>query len=747
MKRKWIAIILAAVLVTTLMPVAQAASAEPVETAVSVEPAEAAASETPVQGTEAALILSGDPENAGQAHRIRPETPPCEHVKSFPFTENVVLKGIFENYSYYFKTTPYWNTRYAFAQLEYTVSPLVHDVPASLTFFVNDTPVDSFAIDYRDGASQICFVTIPVELLKPGYNVFSITGFVRLYDEEGCLDDFAGANWVNISKNSFIEIGYDLIPTNHALSFYPYPLISSMDEYGEKLSVFVPEDASCEELRAAFLLRADLGNETVDEDRIAFLSLERWAERTANAVVIAATDRLPPDVRAALDREKLTAEGGALVFEYGTEDGSTLVLTAENDADLIEGACMLMDDERVTQEKRHYARVPSGTSAQVIENHSLNALIENGETIKGITDQDGLQFIGPFHQEATVYLPFSGGFVLGEGGKIDLKFRYSKNLDFERSLITVYWGSTPVASKKLEPDHADGDTFSFLMPSDVVGTHATGIKIAFDLEVEDLYCTKRADQMPWAYVSGTSTLFLPTGNSSYYDFSLRPYPFQKLGLFNQLAVVVPSRMTEAELALFGRLAALMGANVSPYGSLTVSKDTEFRADEKNCHIITLGTAQDNQLIRELNGNLSFPYNGQQDAFASNAQLLLNDSYAREIAVMQIIPSPWHEKRAVMVASAANDEALQNIDLFTCVAENTWKLAGDAFVIDSDLETKSFRFQPETQEREVTLRQQLEQHRDAVLFTLISTSAMLLLLLASILILLRYLRHRREEEKN
>ena len=74
------------------------------------------------------------------------------------------------------------------------------------------------------------------------------------------------------------------------------------------------------------------------------------------------------------------------------------------------------------------------------------------------------------------------------------------------------------------------------------------------------------------------------------------------------------------------------------------------------------------------------------------------------------------------------------------------MAGDAFLIDRDLETKSFRFLKDEPVEKATLRERLEVHRDAVLFTLVSTSAMLMILIAVVLILLRYRRNRREEEK-
>ncbi len=709
-------------------------------------------------------VLSSSPETSGQPERERPSLPETDYRKVFRFSEDTLIRGVFEKKSLYVRTNDYWEIGYAYAQIEYTVSPLIRgDVPASLTFFINDRPIYSCAVDYQNGASQVTYVSIPVSLLQEGYNEFAVSGFVRLYDEEGCLDDFSGANWISISASSFLEIGYDLIDTAHHLCYYPYPLLSTADENGEELIVYVPAEASEEELRAAFLLRADLGNETDSEDHIEFRTLDRYGESWKNAAIVAAWDRLPAWLRDGLPGEWEEKAGeGALVFADGRlevdADGDgvwdapddvyveLLVITAKNEADLVEGAYMLLDEDRVTQEKESWTVVPSGAAEKVIREKTISSLILNGDTIKGITNQNGIDFIGPFHQEAVIYLPFSGGFVLGEGGKVDLRLRYSDNLDFDRAMITVYWGETPVASKKLEQDKAGGDNLTFLMPPDVSGTHASSIKIAYDLEVKELYCTKRIDEMPWGYVSGDSTLFLPAGNSSTFDLALRPYPFQELGLLNDLALVVPDEMSSAEYALFGRIAALLGTNLSPYGEMRVWRASSYPAETQNSHVVTLGTWKSNAFLRLLNDRLSFRYEEGGNAFASNEQLLLSERYAREIGILQIIRSPWQEGRAILAVSGVGDGALENIDRFCSVQENNWTLGGDAFLIDNDLETKSYRFLEELVLRKPGLRERLEEHKDAILLTLISSSAMLILLVAVVLALIRYRRNKREEEK-
>ena len=54
--------------------------------------------------------------------------------------------------------------------------------------------------------------------------------------------------------------------------------------------------------------------------------------------------------------------------------------------------------------------------------------------------------------------------------------------------------------------------------------------------------------------------------------------------------------------------------------------------------------------------------------------------------------------------------------------------------------------PDDIDKWIDRKEELEQNRDAVLFTLVSTLAMFLILITIIIVLLRYRKNRREEEK-
>ena len=682
-------------------------------------------------------IAQLSPEDAGAPQTARPRVS-SPHHKDFAFETDVLLDGVFQSNAMYFQLENYWDVRYAFAQIEVDISQLVSGVPASLTFTVNDTPVASYLIDYENGRSQTFYVEFPTRLLREGYNRFDITGYARIFDEEGCLDDFTGANWVAVRKDSYVRIGYALEDHQQRISYFPYPFISSVDETGSGSYVAVSDAMSERELEAALALCAELAKKTGHEDRI-HLICESDAPRDADGVIlIAELAHLPNEYRALVE-SYAPADGlsdrAAVLF---TQEGGAplLLITSEDGECLMEAVSMLMDEERVSQEKGSLALVAKGGIALMRAALAQNMSASGRYTLGDLAGR-GVELIGPFHQEATIYLPYSGGYVLSEASKASLHFRYSDNLDFDRSMITVYWGDVPVASKKLTRENAGGDELSFTMPSDVIGTHADSIRVAFELELPELFCTPRLDEMPWAYLADESVFYLPVGENTQYRFELRPYPFEQGSVYNDVVVVVPERLESGELQTLSQLLTVYGTALEPYGGLQVVRDRDLTQEQRKHHLIVFGTYGDNAAVRELNGQLGFAFNDDGSAYESNSALILSDAYAREIATLQLFSSPYEEGRAVLVCSAASQEGFGILSDFFEEDENVWALTGDTVLISRDLRIKAYTLQEQAQQRsQPVIKRLMEENRESTVFSIVALSVMLLLLLCVTLVAVR-----------
>lgn len=693
-----------------------------------------------------ALVLSGNPEDAGEPNTIKPTVKETAYTQDITFPETT-LHGIFSSTELFFEIPDYWETEYVYAEIQYDVSQLVQSIASSLTFMVNNIPIDSCRVSYLDGDTQVVYVQIPMELIKEGdFNSFAISAYARLYDEEGCIDDFSGANWLTISDDSYIRSGYDVKPHDHKISYYPYPFMSTTDDTGEGLAILVSDNAENGEVAAAMNLMADLSTSTNKENNIQFGLLSDLPSMGADRTIIVSNYMNLPDAYKTLVKDTNKLSDSAVVVFTDDAAGNPLLLITSNDNDcLMEAAYMIMDEDRVDQEKSSLATVKRGSADIAINSTTLSQMVAGNYTVKDIIGS-GLTYAGPFHQEQLIYLPFSEDYFLSDAGKVTLKFRYSDNLDFTRSLVTVYWGDIPVASKKLTEDNATGDELIFTMPADVVGTSAGSIKIAFDLEIQDMICTPRQEQMPWAYVSEESILYLPASTGIVLTFDLKPSPFRTDGKFNDLMLVISDHPTTEELNLYAQIIGMYGDGVDPYGTFYVKRSREFSTSDADYNIITAGVYAENALLRELNPNLYFPYENEGANFASNERLILSEQYSKEIAILQLLQSPFATNRGVLAVTGANAETLQTVTEFMRDYEKRYSLSKDCVIIDSEFETKDYQFiSTLAEEQEPTLLSGLSENQQSLIFTVVATSVMLMILIAVILVLIRIRMYHRNKD--
>ena len=170
----------------------------------------------------------------------------------------------------------------------------------------------------------------------------------------------------------------------------------------------------------------------------------------------------------------------------------------------------------------------------------------------------GTYLDGPFRQKYDYYINFDDNRQLAYGSELELYFRYSENLDFDRSLVSVYVNDVPVGSQKLSQAKADDDSLVLDIPTDIEVTGSFTLTVAFDLEIKDLWCTLRQSETPWAYITSDSTLKLNSVEVPYYLFENYPYPFISGGEFNDLVMVIPDSNTDIDLYLMGDFMLTLG---------------------------------------------------------------------------------------------------------------------------------------------------------------------------------------------
>lgn len=672
----------------------------------------------------------------------KPSLPPANQTSDIQWGAAQNLQGIYSSAGMYFSLQKYWDVKYVYIQIEYRVSQLIANVPCSLTFAVNKQPFYSCKIEFKDSGPKTVYAAIPLKLLKNSEesrtNLLEVIGYARLYSEKGCTDNNSSASWISISEVSGVKVGYNLKLHKNRIDNFPYPFMSSMDKTGAETAVGVADPFNNDEITTAMLIMASLGKQTAGQNNI---TLGKWPDmdgtRIKRRIFIGLTKDMPAGLKPYVNPYKDRLKGQVMIRFVNDTRQRPLLIIISDDADCLqEAGYLLSDDGRVSQIKDSVIFVPRGTAeirANEIRQGEMKADRYTFEEISG----GGLEFIGPFRQVKNLFLPVSPDFTMGPEGKVSLYFRYSKNLDFNRSMLTVYWGDIPVGSKKLTADKADNDELTFFMPADVAGTRAGSMSFAFDLEVPDLFCTSRQEKMPWAYISKTSSVYLPANTATKLNFDNRPAPFQAGGSFNDVLLVLPETPTDTQLTLAGRALALYGKGANAYGSLKTCRANEFNPKDANYNIIALGTPGENSFISGINNQLYFQYNGSGTEFTTNKKLILTKAYAGAIGSLQLLQSPFAENRAVLVLTGPSDSTLIPVTDMVSNEKKSWNLKNDCVIIDNEGKVRTYQFQTyEVVQKKPTLAERVAESRGSLLFALAGTSVMLVLFLAMLLIILR-----------
>ena len=692
------------------------------------------------------LLPVAEPESAPLPDQNEPVYEPVSHTQD-NFFYRKTLKGIYSSTDLYFYVEDYWDTKYVYAKIQYDVSQLIESTASSVTFAINDVPIQSNKLEYKDGNPQILYVKIPMEQVRSGYNSFSISAYARLFDQQGCVDDYSDANWLGIADTSYIRCGYESRDPEHRISFYPYPFMSTYNPTGKGLFIAVSDEAASGEVAAAMSLMADLSKQTGKRNEIELCRIsDLKSNNPSDTILISDYNNLPAEYK---DKMAMAPDssGNAIVnFIDDSNAKPLLLITSNDDSSLKEAADMLMDENRRKQETGNLAVVEKGSGEQAVNAAKQSDLTAWNYTLEDIMGS-GLSFVGPFHQEKYVYLPVSKDFVLAQGGKVVLKFRYSENLDFKRSLITVFWGDVPCASKRLSQEKASGDELNFEMPADVIGTSATSLKIGFDLEIPDLICTPRQSDMPWAYVSRESAIFLPPAADMRLSFDSGVSPFSRNGKFNDVLMILGDNPTSVELNLLGQTLAMYGREAKPYGTIFVKRAGEFNKDDGDYNIITAGTLTGNKFLAQVNENLAFRFSQDGNSFESNDQLILSRDYAGKIGIMQLLKSPYSLNRTLLVLAGSSQDTLKSLEDYLRDSGKREELKKDCVVIDANQNITTLKFIKAEEVKEgPTLAEKLVRNKKSLIFTVIATSAMFLMLFAVIIILLRIRVYRKKNEE-
>lgn len=630
-----------------------------------------------------------------------------------------------------------WDLLDAQLTLSLSTTQLVQECVSDITIAINGVRFYSERIPITDGTHREIIVKIPVEHINEGYNTLSVEGYLRTNNGYPCVDDVTVASWMNIFKESFIEISYfPLQECNSIADFYTgFSSIEALEN--NESAVVLPTNYDNDEIDAALTIMAGISRKAIkDYQNIKLIACDTCAgaQGMKYVIYVAKTEHLPEILSEALLNNKSIQEYSPGMFLIqGMGEINVLVVTGKDKALFDKAAAILSDSITMNQLKG---------KTKIIENDEDVFVRKEGAKQYTKLTEEGTYFDGPFRQKHNYYINFESNRKLTYGSELALYFRYSKNLDFDHSLVSVYVNDIPIGSLKLSEARAEGDNIVLPIPTDINVVGSFTLTVAFDLETGD-WCSLRESETPWAYVTNESILKLNSVEVPYYLFENYPYPFISGGELNDVVFVLPDNNEDIDLNMMGRFMLTLGQYMKyNTGNLSVARATNA-GDLDGKNVITVGTYKNNPFIAGLNEELFFRFYQGGVGLMSNEKLVLEATYSGTLGTAQIIESPYSKtKNAILVMASSNKADLKNAMTYFGDTKELWKLYGDGLVADKE-DIFLYRFKQENDKEDIS--EDFFERADVVNLIYVAGAILAILIVAVIFITIKYRRIRDNEE--
>ena len=609
------------------------------------------------------------------------------YISKIDLNSNITFHGVFDSYRWIFNTKSKEGIERATLNLEIESTDVLADkVKSYLTFSLNGSQFYSMEINKRNGEPETITINLPGYLLKDGSNEVKVEGYLRCSDEP-CTDDYNTANWLVLGGKSNIELVEKAKVYGNKIIEFPYGLSESYDSNNK---IIIPDKYTDGELSSALKFQTLLGGINGNGEIV------KWSDRgdlsKSNVIFIGSKEEgesnlpiISNDIKdLPLDNE---AYIGVNNSPFSTRSDLKLISIISNSETELESAIKFLMNKDI------YGQV-SSSSTFVNSNLDLDKEIKPISSIITL-DELGISEMkveGLFRKEVKIGYALPKNKKLSPGDKLELNLRYSENLDFDRSLFTVYINDTPIGSKKLEREKANNDNISIVIPKDVLNTSYLEIKLAYDLNLKGVECEKNQHEQPWGLVTGDSYIQINSRNTNEFYFNNYPTPFVQDWDINDTMFIIPDNLPSKDLTALGNMANLMGKgmryNLGKIGAVSIGN---LKDEHKDNNIIVYGTPNSNKLIKELNNSLWFKYDKDWSKFLSNEKLYLMDDYAKNIATFQLDYSSYSSGKFMLVLTSPNEELLTKSLVYLGKETEVYKLYGDGAVIDIDGNVRNFKY--------------------------------------------------------
>lgn len=613
-------------------------------------------------------------------------------LKEIGASDNISLKTVktFRNFS--FTKPKSWKVSPTSKMvLTFQHSPQLLPERSSLNILINDEVIKTIELNKANSTTTTATFLIPASILKD-YN--TLTMDVDQHYTYKCEDPFDPALWTTVLNTSYLSIDYTEMAAKPDFALFPYPIYDNLAYKPAELNFVIPnpEADSDDTLTAMSLIDASIAQKIGWKELKVNVSMPDKLNHNSNLIIVgtprenAAIKQFESALPYGISNDQiidtngniLPKDAGVLMIIPNPNNPASVVLVVtgnspigvkkaaialtQNPTNAILKGNMVVVQETLKNELANLRDWPQFIKTKIARLIDLGL---KSETVRGVTSV-------PIKYSIKIMPDISmppKNFV-----KANVVYSYSAHLEPDMSKLEVTFNGVTLHTAKL--DNTDGENLKTLeleIPTESVQIF-NELEFKFHLfPVKYDICRFTTDEHIWGTIHNTTEFNFPAHIKTVIpDIGLindGGYPFTAYPDLQDDVFVLADDFNAYDVYAMLWVTARLAKMTDPTDSINseVVRVANLNGNQKSTkNIIVIGTKDRNQIIRELETELSLIYNNE------GFKLLKRKgeeklSQLRDIPDMGIVEqmlSPWNDKRVVMILYGQDNNGLRNaISLF------------------------------------------------------------------------------------
>ncbi len=572
-----------------------------------------------------------------------------------------------------------------YVQLHFTFSSTLISSRSNIGILINDYPVETqWTYDIQKATSGWWNVKIPTSKLKiDSINQIKFQSNQRSIEGD-CADIDNSSNWVVFHKDSKLHVTVnkypDAILSNFHLIYYDNFLKNNV----LSTDFIVPKTIDNNSIAALLKVCSSIGKMSRDKDNIDYDVLKEGDKETEKNKVFVGLYSAFTNINnlLTLKNDKLSKDEGYLSVSQKNGNIYNTLLTGESKAGLNKAVDFMSDDNLLKQAASDSIEINSNSK----NNTSVKQINTNGVYKFSDFGYSDVNLQGAFHQKLDMSFIQPKGIQSQKGSYIELKFKHSKVLDSDRSIITVYIDGMAVNSSKLTVANAEDGTLKITIPENALNLPEIKVSIECYNYLGKIDCSKDYYDSAWTVINSDSKLCLLSKETSIQP-NLQKFPFFYTNYSNndnQVVIGMWNTSNLFNLKIASILSTRIGQNTGEVFNWDVlEKNGELTDKQKTMNMLFLGTYDDAKIPENIKKQLAIvPLNNGSLDIKKGIDLI--PEVLKNKVLFQVIRSPWDtSKRVYVILCDNNIISLQLLESALNDRNILSKLDGQVTIMDTN----------------------------------------------------------------